>query len=172
MTHDDALELGAGLPGWTARAFVAVVVSAIIAVLAVAGLGGVAIVLLGIAGVVAVIMPASPAPALILVLVAMSVVALGGDPFAAHVLILVPLVHLLHVSCAIAGLLPADARVHLAALRAPALRFAGIQAGVFALAGLMALVPPGSRPGALEFAALLGVAAIALLIVWLLRRPQ
>ncbi|HET9139299.1 hypothetical protein, partial [Actinophytocola sp.] len=76
------------------------------------------------------------------------------------------------VGCALAGLLPARSRVHLSALRAPALRFVAIQAGVFALAGLMAVVSGIRPPAALEFGAVAGVTAIALLVAWLLHRPQ
>jgi hypothetical protein len=170
-TETDALELGRGLPGWTLRALIAMVAGVIVAVLAVNGIAGAALVLVGIAALLSAGMPASPAPTLMIVLVAMAVVALGADPFRPHVLVLVPLVHLLHVGCAIAGLLPARSRVHLTALRVPAMRFAAIQAGVFALAGTMALVPAGRASAVLELIALVGV-ALAVPLVWLLVRPH
>lgn len=168
----DALDLGAGLPGWTLRVVIAVLSGAIVVVLMGGGLGGVALVLLAAAALMSVAVPASPAPALVVVLVAMSVVAIGTDPFAFHVLAMIPLVHLLHVACGLAGLLPRGARVHPGALRVPAIRFLVVQTGVFALAGLVALVPTGRSPAVLEFLAIVGVAAIALLVVWWPNRPQ
>ena len=168
----DALELGSGVPGWLTRVAVAVVGGAIVAVLAAGGIAGAALGLLGLAAVLSVAMPSSPAPALVLVLVAFSVAVLGSDPFTVHVLVLIPLVHLFHVTCSIAGLLPGRARVHLAALRAPAVRFLAIQAGVFAFAGLLALVPVDRVSAPLEVLAIGGVGAIAVALVWLLNRPQ
>src|SRR5256885_3810956 len=99
----DALVLGAGIPGWTLRVGIAAVGTAILAVLAAAGIGGGALVLLGIILLLCVAMPASPGPALAVVLVSLSVLATGTGPLSAEVLALVPLVHLLHVSCAIVG---------------------------------------------------------------------
>jgi hypothetical protein len=168
----DALELGRGLPGWTMRAAVALVSAGILAVLLANGIAGVALGLLGLGLVLSVLMPSSPAPTLVLVLVGLSVVALGSSPFTARMLLLVPLVHLFHVCCAIAGLLPANSRVHPAALRAPAIRFVTIQAAVFALVGVLALVPGHRAPGALEIAALIGVAGIAGVLLWLLLRQR
>jgi hypothetical protein len=172
MTGRDpgALELSAGVPGWTLRVLIGLVAAAIITVLLGHGLGGAAVLLLVLSALTSVVMPASPAPALLVTVVAMAVVAIDADPFGPTVLVLIPLVHLLHVACGIAGLVPARSRVHLAALRVPAVRFAGIQAGVFALAGLLALLPAGRSVAFLEFLAIVGVAAIALLILWLLVR--
>jgi hypothetical protein len=169
----DALELGRGLPGWMLRVVIAGVVGAIVGLLVAGGIAGAALVLLVLAAVISVVMPASPGPALVVILAAISVVAVGGDPFTARVLVLVPLVHLLHVSCGIAGLLPVRARVHPVALRAAGVRFVAIQAGVFGLVGLMALMPTGRTPAALELAAIVGVAAITPIVLWLLsHRPQ
>jgi hypothetical protein len=168
----DVFEVGKGLPGWTLRALIAATSGAIILLLMAHGIGGAAIVLLIIAALISIVLPASPAPTLALVIVAVGVVAFGSDSFAGYVLALVPLVHLLHVTCAIAGMLPLNSRVHLAALRVPAIRFASIQAAVFALAGMMALVPAGRLPAALEFTAILGLAGIAVLVIWLLNRPH
>ncbi|HEV2781569.1 MAG TPA: hypothetical protein VGX25_19470 [Actinophytocola sp.] len=168
----EALELGRGFPAWLLRMFIAGVAGTILGVLVSGGIGGAALVLLALAAVISVAMPASPAPALVVILAAMSVVALGGDPFSARVLVLIPLVHLLHAGCGIAGLLPARARVHPAALLAAGVRFVAIQAGVFGLVGLMALVPTGRTPAALELVAIVGVAAITPIVLWLLsHRP-
>lgn len=168
----DALELGRGLPGWLPRAVVAAAAGGIVAVLMANGIEGAALGFVVLAVVMSVILPSSPAPTLVLVLVGLSVIVLGSNPLAAHVLALVALVHLFHVSCAIAGVLPASARVHLSALRRPAIRFLAIQAGVFAFAGLLALIPAGPASVPLEILALTGVTVVAGLIVWLLHRPQ
>ena len=154
-----------GLPGWATRIMVAAAAGGIVAVLVANGIGGAALGLVALAVLLSVAMPSSPAPTLVLVLVGLSVLVLGRDPFAGPVLALIPLVHLFHVSCAIAGTLPAKSRVHLPALRTPALRFVAIQAGVFALAGLLAVAPTGRVPSALEFMAVGGIAVIAV-IVW------
>jgi hypothetical protein len=171
-TGADSLELGRGLPGWTLRGVVALVSSGILAVLVAHGMAGVALGLLGLGLLLSVLMPSSPAPTLVLVLVALSVVALGSSPFTVHLLLLVPLVHLFHVCCAIAGLLPTNSRVHLVALRAPAIRFVAIQAGVFALVGLLAMVPGDRASAPLELAAMIGVAGVAGLLLWLLLRRR
>lgn len=170
MTRSDAFELGPGLPAVLLRAVIALVCGGLVLILANTGIGGPVLVVLGLGAVMSVVMPASPAPALVLALVAMSVVAARPDPFAVEVLVLVPLVHLLHVGCGIAGLVPLRSRVHLAALRAPAVRFVAIQAGVFALVGVMALAPAGRPPAVLELGALLGVAVLAALVAALLSR--
>jgi hypothetical protein len=172
VNSGEAGQLGRGLPGWTLRGAVALVAAGILAVLMANGMAGVALGLLGLGLLLSVLMPSSPAPTLVLVLVALSVVALGSSPFTAHMLLLVPLVHLFHVCCAIAGLLPANSRVHPAALRAPAIRFAAIQAGVFALVGLLALVPSDRASAPMELAAMIGVAGIAGLLLWLLLRQR
>jgi hypothetical protein len=168
----DALELGRGVPGWVARVVITVVAGGIVAVLAAGGIAGAVLGLVCLAVVLSIAMPASPAPTLVLVLVALSVAVIGSDPFTGPVLVLVPLVHLFHVSCSISGVLPLRARVHLAALRIPAVRFGSIQAGVFALAGLLALVPAGRPSAPLEVAAIGGVAVIALLLLRLLYRQR
>jgi hypothetical protein len=97
----------------------------------------------------------------------------SDDPFSIGVLALLPLVHLVHIGSAVAAVIPGTARVHLAALRPAAVRFAIVQAIVFGLAGVAALVPETVTPAALEFAALIGAALLAALATRLiLKRPQ
>jgi hypothetical protein len=168
--RSDALEVGAGLPGWLLRAVIAVAGGGVVVVVGESGIGGPALVLLGIGALMSVVLPASPAPALVLLLVALAVVAVGLEPFDGEVLLLVPLVHLLHVSCGIAGLVPLRSRLHLGALKAPAVRFVAIQAGVFALVGVLALTPVEHPPALLELAAIIGVAVMAVLVIGLLNR--
>ncbi|MPZ83129.1 MAG: hypothetical protein GEV28_23140 [Actinophytocola sp.] len=80
---------------------------------------------------------------------------------------MIPVVHLFHVSCGLAGVLPVTGRVHLRALRKTAVRFVLVQAIVFALVGVAALLPVRQTPAVLEVTALLGLTAIALVIlVW------
>ncbi|HEV8559470.1 MAG TPA: hypothetical protein VGR06_24275 [Actinophytocola sp.] len=162
--------MGRGLSGWVPRIMVAAAAGGIVAVLMANGIGGAALALVVLAVVLSVAMPSSPAPTLVLVLVGLSVLVLGRDPLAGPVLALIPLVHLFHVSCAIAGTLPAKSRVHLSALRTPALRFVAIQAGVLALAGLLALVRVDHVTAPLEILALAGLAAVAFLMIWLIYR--
>ena len=170
MKGSDAFDIGAGVPGWVLRGALAMVVGAIVAVLATGGVGGPMLVVLGVAGLLSTAAPASPAPALLVVLVALTLVATSADPFSAQVLVLVPMVHLLHVGCGIAGLAPMSVRLHLSALRAPAIRFVVVQVGVLGLAALIALAPLGRPPVAVELTAILGVAVIAFLLVSMLNR--
>ncbi|HEU5107704.1 MAG TPA: hypothetical protein VFT95_03930 [Micromonosporaceae bacterium] len=172
MNRAEAVELARGLPAWVLRAVIAMSVAGIVLMLAAAGIEGVVLILICLTGAGCVAMPSSPAPTLMLLLMGLSVLALGAGGIGGPMLALVPLTHLMHVGCALAGLLPARSRVHLSALRAPALRFVAIQAGVFALAGLMAVVSGIRPPAVLEFGAVAGVTAIALLVAWLLHRPQ
>jgi hypothetical protein len=74
------------------------------------------------------------------------------------------------VTSAVAAVVPRGARVHLPALRRTAHRFLAVQAGVFALVGVAALLPHGTTPAHLEVATVLGVAALAALAIALLRR--
>jgi hypothetical protein len=165
MSNSDAFDIGAGLSGWWLRAVVAGAAGGIVAVLATSGIGGPALVVVGVAGLISVTLPASPAPGLVVTLVALAVLATESGPFSPQVLALIPLVHLLHVGCGIAGLVPASARVHLSALRLPSVRFVGIQAAVFAIAGVMALAPDGRVPPVLEYGAIVGIAVLAVLII-------
>lgn len=164
------IELGAGVPAVTLRGLIALAAGGIVLVLANYGIGGPALILIALAGLMSASVPASPAPALVVLLVAVSVVAIGGNPVGPHVLLLVPLVHLLHVTCALAGLVPFRARIRPSALRAPAIRFVAIQAGVFALAGVIAIAPTGRTPAVLEMIAIGGIAAIAVLLWRLMHR--
>jgi hypothetical protein len=161
------IELGTGIPAIALRLLIACCGAGIVAVLGNGGIGGPALVLIALAVLMSAGVPASPAPALVVLLVALSMMAIGGNPFSPRVLAMVPLVHLLHVSCGLAALIPVRARIQPAALRKPAVRFAAIQAGVFALAGLMAVAPTGRVPGLVEMVAVGGIAAIAVILWWL-----
>lgn len=169
---DEGGELGRGLPAILLRGLIAVACLAIIGVLALDGAEQAALFLLAGVSVLSVTMPASPAPALVIVVAAGLVVVNHSEPLSPAALAMIPLAHLVHVCCAIAGMLPLRARLHLSALKRPAVRYLMVQAGVFLIAGLAALLPEGVTPAVLEVLALLSVAALALLIAKMLRRPQ
>lgn len=164
------IELRSGFPAVTLRILILLAGGGIVVVLGSGGVGGPALVLVGLGVVMSAGVPASPAPVLVILLVSVSLVAIGGSPFHVRVLLLVALVHLLHVGCALAGLMPLRSRIRLSALKAPAIRFVSIQAGVLALAGAMALAPTGRVPAALEFVAIAGIAVIAVILWRLVHR--
>ena len=114
--------------------------------------------------------PASPAPAGVVVVTAVIAAVAGDDPLRPEVLVLIPLVHLFHVLCGLAGAVPGtSARVHLRALRAPALRFLLVQAVMAAVVVGVRVLPAGRAEPLLEAVALVGLAGVALVIVWLQR---
>ncbi|KAA2263268.1 hypothetical protein F0L68_10670 [Solihabitans fulvus] len=157
------IAVGVGLPGWLLRAAVGLVAAAMVALVSEQGIGGALVVIFALLGAVAVLLPGSPAGTLLIGGVALSAGFVGDDPLRPEVLALIPLVHLLHVGCALAAVLPRDSRVHLAAFRLPARRFLVTQLAVFAIAGVAALVPGGDTSAAVEIAGLLGVGGLALL---------
>jgi hypothetical protein len=110
--------------------------------------------------------PASPAPAAVVVVVAVLLALAGGDPLRAEVLITIPLVHLFHVACGLAGVLPASGRVHLRALRSTSLRFLLVQAVTAAVVVLVALLPTGRTQPVVEVLGLAGLAGVVLVVVW------
>jgi hypothetical protein len=113
--------------------------------------------------------PASPAPAGVVIAAAALLALADGDPLRPEVLVLIPLVHLFHISCGLAGAVPASGRVHLSALRAVAVRFLLVQAIMAVIVALAAWLPTGRVAPVLEGAALVGLAGVALVVVWLQR---
>jgi hypothetical protein len=95
----------------------------------------------------------------------------AGDPLRPGVLALVVLLHFVHVTSALAALVPLRSRLHLAALRAPARRFAFVQLFVLMIAGALALLPNGRTTPVVEILAL-GCAAGLALAVMLVTRPR
>jgi hypothetical protein len=127
--------------------------------------------ILGLIALAGIAVPASPAATLLgagaaIVLAVFS----NGDPVRPAVLASIVLVHLLHVLTGIVAVLPARSRVHLSALRRPALRFVAIQAVVFALAALAWRLPRSPTPIVVEIAAMLAVTGVAALVLVQLRR--
>jgi hypothetical protein len=176
MTGHDSTDrapvhLPAGLPAWTLRAAAALTCAAIALLMAANGIQGISLILFGVISLAAVAVPASAAPALVVGFAALAVVFTDGSPFRPSVLLLVPLFHLLHTTCAIAALTPRRSRLHPAALKAPARRFARTQLLVFVLVGATALLPAGGTEPVVETAGLLTAAALAVAAV-VLTRPK
>lgn len=169
MSAGDALVVGRGVPASLLRVVILAVGSAIILVLLREGATtGTLVVLLP--GVLAsAYAPASPVPAGVVIAAAALVALTGDDPLRPVVLVLIPLIHLFHITCGLAGVLPATGRVHLSALRAPALRFVLVQAAMAVIVVLVALLPAGQTGPLVEAVALAGLAAVALLVVWFQR---
>ncbi|HEY0450741.1 hypothetical protein [Actinophytocola sp.] len=161
----DAPRLGQGLPAWTLRALVALSGTGVVLIPASEGALWGALFVLGPAILASVYAPASPVPSAVVIGAAVLVALTGDDPLRPAVLAMIPVVHLFHVSCGLAGVLPSRGRVHLRALRGTAVRFVVVQAVVFALAGLAALMPVGPTPAVLEVTALVALTAIALVIL-------
>ncbi|TDQ04242.1 hypothetical protein [Labedaea rhizosphaerae] len=169
---DETGELGRGLPAILLRVLIALTCLGIVGVLALDHTEPAGVLVVAVVAVLSIGLPASPSPALLIVLAAGLIVVGHKEPLSLAALAMIPLVHLLHVSCGIAGMLPLRARVHLAALRRPAVRYLMVQTGVFLVAGIAALLPEGATPAVLEVLALLSVAALGLVIARMAHRPQ
>ena len=164
-------DLGIALPAWMLRLVIAAASAGIIVAIAVDGAPVAVLVVLGLLAASGVLSPGSAAPAALSGAAALlSTVYATGGMLRPTVFALVFLVHLLHVSSAMAAVVPYGARLHLSTLRRPLRRFVVIQAVVFALAGLAAVLPAGRNPAELEVLAALGIAGTALLAIALLRR--
>jgi hypothetical protein len=166
------LRLRPGLPGWVLRAAVAVTCAAIASVLAAVGVETVALVLYLALAVAAAAIPASAAAALLIGYPAAAVVFATDEPVWPAVLALVVLLHLVHVLCAYAAVVPLNSRVHPEALKAPAKRFALVQLSVLALAGLVILLPAGRTGAPVEVIGLACAAGLVLGAVLLMRRKD
>ncbi|MBP2340804.1 hypothetical protein JOF41_006982 [Saccharothrix coeruleofusca] len=162
--------LGPGWPGWVLRAAVVAVGAAVAGVLSANGVAplvlGLYLVLVGVAAAI----PASAASALAIAYPAAAVVLAGGPPVRPGVLALVVLLHLLHVLCGYAALLPARSRVHPFALKKPAVRFLSVQLAVLTLAGMITLLPVSRTAPAVEVVGLLAAVGLVVAAVLLMRR--
>lgn len=162
----DALVLGRGVPAYLLRVVILVVGAAILFVPLQEGVTIGTLVLLLPAVLASAYAPASPAPAAVVVVAAVLLALGGDDPVRPEVLVMIPLVHLFHVVCGLAGVLPASGRVHPRALRSTVLRFLLVQAVTAAVVVLVALLPTGRTQPVVEVLALAGLAGVALLVVW------
>ncbi|MFC4854015.1 hypothetical protein [Actinophytocola glycyrrhizae] len=165
----EALVVGGGVPAVLLRVVVLAAGIAILFVPLQEGTTTGTVVLLLPAVLVSAYAPASPAPAVVVVVAAVLLTLGGDDPFRPEVLVMIPLVHLFHVACGLAGVVPAAGRVHLSALRATVLRFLLIQAVTAAVVVLAALLPAARTQPVVEVLALVGLTAVVLLAVWLQR---
>jgi hypothetical protein len=161
-----------GLPVWVVRTTVALAIVAIGVLLAVQGVSGVLLGILALLGALCVLVPASPAPAMVIIATAVSAAMVVDDPLTVGVLVLLPLVHLVHIGSAVAAVIPGTARVHLSALRPTMIRFGVVQVLTLGLAGVAAIVPTATTPTVFEAAGLVGAAVLALIAARLiLKRP-
>jgi hypothetical protein len=169
VSASDGLVVGRGMPALALRGTLLAVGVAILVVPLSEGITAGTFVILLPAVLASVYAPASPAPAGVVVVAAVLAALADDDPLRPGVLVLIPLVHLFHVTCGIAGALPVAGRVHLRALRAPVLRFLLIQAVMAVVVVLVALLPTGRNAPLLEALALVGLAVVALVVTWLQR---
>ncbi|MGZ3140771.1 hypothetical protein ACVDFE_01960 [Lentzea chajnantorensis] len=108
-----------------------------------------------------VFLPASAGPALLIGYAAVTMAFGDGHPLRLGVLVMIPLLHLVHVTSALAAVVPVKTNVEPAALKAPARRFAIVQTITFVVAAFTAFIPSGTRTGLVE---LLGLGSLTVLI--------
>jgi hypothetical protein len=166
-----AIHLPKGLPAWTLRLAAALACVAIAGVLSANGVQHVALGLFAVISLAAVAVPASAAPALVIGFAALASAFAGGDPLRPGILVMIVLLHFLHVTCAVAAVLPPGARLHPGSLRQPAKRFAVTQLLVFAFAAVIAVLPAGGKIVPVEVVGLLcGVGLVVAAVVALRAR--
>jgi hypothetical protein len=161
----EGVVLGHGAPGWVLRLAVALTGALVVGIPATGGAKWGALLILGPAVLVSVYAPASPVPAGVVIGAAVLCALTGDDPLRPAVLAMIPAVHLFHLACSFAGVVPARGRIHPRAFLRPAVRFVVVQVIVFALVGVAALLPVTRIPAWLEVVSLVGLVAIALTIL-------
>jgi hypothetical protein len=165
VSTKDGLVIARGVPASMLRVAILVIGTAIIIVPLREGVTVGPLVVLLPAVLASAYAPASPAPAGVIIGAAALAALVDGDPLRVSVLVLISLVHLFHLACGLAGVVPAACRLHLRALRAPALRFLLVQGVLAVLVILAALLPTGRTAPVLEAFGLVGLALIAVLVV-------
>jgi hypothetical protein len=169
MSERDALVVGRGLPAYLFRIAILAVGGAIAVLLLGEGTTLGTFVLLIPAVLASAYAPGSPTPAVVVVVAAVLVALGDSDPFRVQVLVLIPLVHAFHVLCGIADVVPASGRLHPGALRGTVLRFLLIQAVMAVVVVFVALLPATRTAPLVETIGLVGLALVAVLVVWLQR---
>lgn len=111
--------------------------------------------------VVTVLMPGSAGAALLIGYAALAMAFGEGHPLRLGVLVLIPALHLVHVTSALAAVVPVKTKIERAALKAPARRFAIVQAITFVVAAFAAVLPSGPNTGLAE---VLGLGALTVVI--------
>jgi hypothetical protein len=122
--------------------------------------------------VVSAAVPASPAPAMLIGVVAIVIAVVGGDPLRPVVLLEIPLLHLVHLTASISALVPLRGVIRPAALRKPARRFLFVQIAVFAIVGLAEILPTEHNTTVVELAGLFAVVGLVLLAIRVLTREK
>lgn len=165
MSASAVPRLGRGVPAWLLRVAVLVAGVFVVAIPTADGaLLGTLFIMCPLV-VIAIYAPASPAPSGLVIAAAVMAALTGDDPLRPAVLLMIPAVHLFHVTCGLAGLVPLRGRLHPRALLRPALRFLLVEAIVFAFVGVAALLPVTQIPASIEIAALAGLVVVAVLIL-------
>ncbi|SDK97343.1 hypothetical protein SAMN04488074_108135 [Lentzea albidocapillata subsp. violacea] len=108
-----------------------------------------------------VLMPGSAGAALLIGYAALVMAFADGHPLRLGVLIMIPALHLIHVTSALAAVVPAKTKIEPAALKAPARRFAIVQVITFAVTAFAAFVPSGAGIRLVE---VLGLGALTVVI--------
>ncbi|MGW6933343.1 hypothetical protein ACWGE0_25025 [Lentzea sp. NPDC054927] len=108
-----------------------------------------------------VLMPGSAGAALLIGYAALAMAFADGHPLRLGVLVMIPALHLIHVTSALAAVVPVKTKIEPAALKAPVRRFAIVQALSFVVAGFAAFVPSGPNIGLVE---LLGLGSLTVVI--------
>lgn len=164
----EPVEVGRGFAGWWLRVVVLVAGAGAIAIQAAGGLAGVVAGILAALVALAAETPATPAPALVIAGIAVAGAAV--DSGAVAIAGTVALLYLLHVTAALAAVVPAGARVSPQALVAPARRFLGVSGVVLVTVSLVAFLPGTHNTPALEVSGLVGTTALVVLVLRLTRR--
>src|SRR5690349_11977159 len=92
------------------------------------------LVIVGLLTALSALMPGSAGPALLIGYAAVAMAFGDGHPLRLGVWIMIPALHLIHVTSALAAVVPVKTKIELAALKAPARRFAIVQAISFGVA--------------------------------------
>jgi hypothetical protein len=166
------VELGPGLPNWVLRLVLLGGSVASVALLLGDGIAGVVLAFLFVVALVTAGLPASPAPALLIGAVAVTLTVAGGDALRPEVLIEIPLLHLVHVVASLTSLVPIRAVIRPAALLRPARRFLVVQIAVFAVVGLAEILPTGRNTTVVELAGLVGALGLVVLAIYALTRGK
>jgi hypothetical protein len=166
------LELGPGWPGWVLRLLLLTAGFGAVSTLLSDGLSTLVLIVLLCLALLTAALPASPAPALLIAAVVVTVTVVGGDPLRAVVLVEIPLLHLVHSLAAISALLPVRSVIRPAALARPARRFVLVQLAVFAVVAVAAVLPTGRNTTVVELAGLIAASGLVLLAIRLLTRDR
>lgn len=107
------------------------------------------------------LLPGSAGAALLIGYAALAMAFGDGHPLRLGVLLMIPALHAIHVTSALAAVVPLKTRIEAAALKAPARRFAIVQVISFGVAAFAAIIPTGASIGLVE---VLGLGALTVVI--------